>query len=132
MGTTTTDIAKPPIPLGDLPSEFRRRATLSREYAASEQAACAWEGAAQAAEEALRAHAEEHLSLDQAEFDSGYTKRHLQRLAREGKTVIEPDGTILRKNLPRKPGHGLVGVAKTEPDERSSKAQLARAVANGG
>ena len=62
-------------------------------------------------------------------LESGYTWSHLKRLAREGKTIIEPDGTILRKNLPRKPGHGVANKAKAK---RSSKEQLARAVANGG
>ena len=112
-----------------LPAEFRRRAEFVRENAAAEQAATAWEKAATEVEAALSGHLDEPLSLQEAATESGYTRRHLKRLNREGKLTIQDDGCVLRRHLPRKPG---ADVADDMPDVSSSRVQLARAVAHGG
>lgn len=117
--------------LSELPALFREKAARLREDAAAEQPAHAWERAADLMEIALQGSAMELLTLDEAEVESGYTRRHLLRLIREG--VIpsaSPAGAplILRAHLPRKPGYS---VACAPAQVASSRAQLARAVANG-
>ena len=115
--------------LSHLPQEFRAKAADVRMNAAAEQAAYVWERAADLLEAALRGHMDESLTLAEAEFESGYTRRHLKRLVREGKLPIRADGTVLRRDLPRKPGST---VASDLPEVSSSRVQLARAVADGG
>ena len=97
-------------PVDELANSFRETARYLREHAASEQAACVWEKAAQRVEEALEGTNREPLTLDQAELESGYTRGHLRRLIREDR--IQNSGTesnprILRRDLPKKPGHGV-------------------------
>jgi hypothetical protein len=116
-----------------LPSEFRDRASVLRDYGAAVQAAHAWEQAAELLEEALREAQLEALTIREAAQESGYSASHLRRLIREGD--IPDSGTeatgprILRRDLPRKPGYR---VASTLTPGASSRVQLARAVAEGG
>ena len=115
--------------LGNLPSEFRDRADSLRIYGGADQPAIAWERAAQRIEEELTGHLEERLSLGEAATESGYTVSHIRRLIRECTIPVEEDGTVLRRHLPKKPGHGI---AADVPETPSSRVQLARAVADGG
>ncbi len=117
------------VRLADLPAEFRERAATLRGDGGAEQPAIAWERAAQCVEEALTGHLDERLSLADAETESGYTRRHLRRLIRDGTLPEEPDGTIQRRHLPTKPGTGVASDLSPAP---SSRVQLARAVADGG
>ena len=120
------------IDVDALPGSFRETAKYLREHAASEQAACAWEKAAEKLEGALGEARTETLTLEEAEAESGYSRSHLRRLIREG--VVPNEGTenrpkILRKDLPRKPGHGV------RPDGRrdvNCRTQVARVIAQGG
>lgn len=120
------------LTLFELPGVFRGKAQQVRADAAAEQAATAWERAAELLEGALRGHGDEPLDLTQAELESGYSRFHLRRLLREG-TVPNSgrrgEPRILRRHLPRKPGHE---VASAPLEVASSEVQLARAVANGG
>ena len=116
----------------DLPAQFRETATYIRENAASEQAACAWEKAAEKLENVLGEARTEALMLEEAEAESGYSKSHLRRLIREG--VVPNSGTenrprILRKNLPKKPGHG---VRQDRNRDVNCRTQVARVIAQGG
>ncbi len=114
----------------DLPAAFQEAAAIAREYAADERAAASWERAAEMAEQSLRRSGLELLTLQQAAAESGYSRDHLRRLIDEG-TIPNASGadasrTILRKDLPKKPGHG---VAAVRPTVASSRVQAARAVA---
>ncbi len=114
----------------DLPAAFQEAAAIAREYAADERAAAIWERAAEMAEQSLRRSGLERLTLQQAEAESGYSRDHLRRLIDEGTipdaSVADGSRAILRKDLPRKPGHG---VAAVRPTVASSRVQAARAVA---
>ncbi len=116
--------------LTDLPAAFEEAAAIAREYAADERAAAIWERAAEMAEQSLRRSGLERLTLPQAEAESGYSRDHLRRLIDEGTipnaSVADGSKAILRKDLPRKPGHG---VAAARPTVASSRVQAARAVA---
>lgn len=72
------------------------------------------------------------LTLEEAAVESGYTKEHLGRLVREG--TIPNAGTkgsplILRRHLPRKPGHGITSPGAPE-HKVGSRTQMARSVVN--
>ncbi len=114
----------------DLPAAFKEVAAIAREYAADERAAAIWERAAEMVEESLRRSGLELLTLPQAEAESGYSRDHLRRLIDEGTipdaSAVDGSRSILRKDLPRKPGHG---VAHAHPTVPSSRLQAARAVA---
>ncbi len=119
------------IPLtADLPAAFKAIASDAREYTADERAAAIWERAAEMVEESLRRSGLERLTLPQAAAESGYSRDHLRRLIDEGTipNASAADGSkaILRKDLPKKPGHG---VAAVRPTVASSRLQAARAVA---
>ena len=114
----------------DLPATFKAIASDAREYMADERAAAIWERAAEMVEQSLRRSGLELLTLQQAAAESGYSRDHLRRLIDEG-TIPNASGAegsraILRKNLPKKPGHG---VAAVRPTGASSRVQAARAVA---
>lgn len=121
-------------PVARLPEEFRQNAAAARRLAGSDAAAHVWEEAARETERRLQEAMLEPLTLDQAELESGYTKRHLMRMIREG---VLPDSRaedatqaiILRCHLPRKPGFGFDA---EEVRPASSRAQAARAVIGGG
>ena len=111
-----------------LPAEFRRRAEFVRENAAAEQAATAWEKAATEVEAALRADELEELTLQEASLECGYSVDHLRRLIRDGTIPNAGDERkhgVLRRDIPRKPGHR---VAVLRPLAPSSRTQAARAV----
>lgn len=115
----------------DLPTAFRSKAHVLREDAAAEQAATAWERAAELLEEALSGSSFEPLTLEEAEVAGGYTRRHLARLIRDGTipNAGEPGSPrILRCHLPVKPGHAVASRATLVT---SSRTQVARAVAGG-
>ena len=80
-------------------------------------------------EESLRRSGLARLTLPQAALESGYTRDHLRRLIDEGtipNASVDSSKAILRKDLPRKPGHGVAAVRSTVA---SSRLQAARAVA---
>jgi len=117
--------------LADLPTAFRERATFLRENAAAEQAATAWEKAATEVESALRAHGLEALTLREATPECGYGADHLRRLMRDGtipNAGNDREYRILRRDLPKKPGHAVASVG---PQVASSRTQAARAVVTG-
>ncbi len=118
-----------PAALAQLPTVFRQKAAMLRSDGGADQPAVAWERAAEIIECALVGHLDESLSLEDAATESNYTVGHLRRLNREGKMPIEPDGTVLRRYLPKKPG---ARVASNLTEAPSSRVQLARAVADGG
>lgn len=115
----------------ELPDSFRQTAEYLREHAASEQAACAWEKAAEKLEEVFKNSKLELLNLEEAEVESGYTRSHLKRLIREG--VIpnsggESEPRIQRRHLPRKPGYRI----RQNPRQKvSCRTQAARVIAQG-
>ncbi len=114
--------------LADLPAEFRHRAAFVRENAAAEQAATAWERAAIELEAALRAHVLEALTLREASLECGYSVDHLRRLIRDATIPNAGDQReyrVLRRDIPKKPGHR---VAASRPQAVSSRTQAARAV----
>ena len=117
--------------LAKLPTHFRETAEFLREKASAEQAACAWEKAAVEVEKSLRESLLEPLTLEIAGLESGYSRSHLRRLVRQG--VVPSCGTeseprILRRDLPRKPGHG---VRQGRRSELFCRTQAARAIATG-
>lgn len=117
-----------PTRLTDLPPVFRARALLLRRYGGTEGTAVAWEVAAADVERGLLAHDDERLAISEAAVVSGYTLAHFRRMVREGKVPQQPDGTVLRRHVPVKPGSGIA-----EPNENfpCSRTQLARGVAGG-
>ena len=118
-------------PVDDLPDSFRETAAYLREHAASEQAACAWEKAAEKLESVLGEARTEALTLEDAEAESGYSRSHLRRLIREGvvpNSGTESDPRILRRDVPRKPGHG---VRQDRSRDLFCRTQAARAIATG-
>lgn len=119
------------VPLSRLPQEFRDNATAARKLAASERAAHVWEAAAKEVEERIADSLLEPLTLEAAALESGYTRKHLNRMLRE--RTVPNSGTdtaprILRMHLPRKPGFGIDGGAVRPA---SSRVQAARAVIEG-
>ena len=132
-GLTREELAATYRPaLSLLPEFFREKATQLREDAAAEQPARAYERCAELLEAALRHSLLEALPLREAEIESGYSKSHLRRLIRDG--VVPNAGTenrprILRRNLPRKPGHG---VRQDGSRDVFCRSQVARVIAQGG
>jgi len=115
----------------ELPTAFRERAEVVRRDAAAEQAAVAWERAAELLEESLRSVEFEVLTLEEAEVLSGYTRRHLAKLVRD--EVLPNAGVpgsprLLRCHVPVKPGYRVASDPRGLP---SSRLQAARAVAGG-
>ena len=117
------------LSLGDLPSALREKAAELRADFGAEQQAKAMEWCADLIEQTLDGHEEEALPFTEAVIESGYSHAHMLKLHRDGKMPMEPDGTVLRRYMPRKPGHGVV--ASNGSRVASSKTQLARAVAGG-
>ena len=114
--------------LAELPTNFRERAAFLRENAAAEQAATAWEKAAIELESALRGHELEAFTLRAAAPECGYSVDHLRRLIRAGtipNAGNDREYQILRRDIPKKPGHA---VASARPKVASSRTQAARAV----
>lgn len=117
--------------LARLPHEFRDNAATLRRLGGSEEVAHAWEQAALAADNALRAALLEPLTLEVAAEESGYTRSHLRRMLRDGTLAnsgTDAESVILRKDLPRKPGFG---VDRKPVQAASSRVQAARAVIRG-
>ena len=117
------------LSLGDVPSVLREKAAELRDDFGAEGRAKAVEWCADLVEQALTGHDEEALTITEAVIESGYTRAHLMKLHRDGKMPMERDGTVLRRHMPRKPGHGVV--ASNGSRVASSRLQLARAVAEG-
>lgn len=92
--------------LPELPLRWRQKADALRPYIPA--VAQAFEEAAAELEASLETEGKVPLTVRQAAKESGYTAVHLRRLIADGTVPSEPDGTVLRCNLPRKPGHGLV------------------------
>ena len=115
----------------DVGPRLREMAETFRGHA-QESVAIAYERSASLIEEALASEIEASLTLQEAAALSGYSGRHLRRLIESG--AIPTSGhdkspRILRSHLPRKPGHGI---ARHTPEEASSIAQVARAIATRG
>jgi hypothetical protein len=119
--TVTTKI----VPLADLPDSFREKAAFLRENASADQAATAWERAADEVEASLHDHGSEALPLQEAARESGYTPDHLGRLIREGtlSNAGRPNAPrIRRSDLPRKT------VSGTTVPPHISREQIVRSV----
>lgn len=117
--------------LGELPLMFRDRAGVMRECGAGQQAD-ALEWAAKALEDALRSDASRELTLTEAVAESGYSRAHLHRMIREGKLIAAGRGRnrrILRRHLPRKPGHVRAPLADCTGATDTLVAQSARTAA---
>lgn len=119
----------------DLPAAFRARAAELEPYAPP--AAVAFREAAAMTEAALATQGDQPLGPEEAEQESGYTWSHLQRLNRENLLPFTEDGRVLRRNLPKKPGYGVVArpaprlraLANTRQQLAGSNTQVARSVA---
>ncbi len=109
--------------LADLPTLYREKAAQLERYAPA--AAEAFREAAELAEKALSENMMEPLDLHTAAQESGYSETHLRRMLREGTLPDAGGGTILRRDLPRKPGGSL---ARPRLHETSSRLQVARGV----
>lgn len=82
--------------------------------------------------EGIREWRNKALILEEAAVESGSTKDHLGRLVLDG--AIPNAGTkgsprILRRHLPRKPGHGITSAGAPE-QKVGSRTQMARSVVN--
>jgi hypothetical protein len=94
-----------PVPLSELSEVFRMKAVFLRENASAEQAATAFEKAAEELEASLYAHRNESLTLKAAANESGYSESHLARMIRDGKlhnAGRKNAPRVLRKDLPTK------------------------------
>lgn len=114
--------------LPEIPTLFRCRASMLRQWGGAEASARLWETAAAEVGEALTRHEEERLFLEEAAAESGYTRRHLRRMILDGKLSDDADGRVRRRDLPRK---GTASVAQGASPTPTSLTQLARAVAGG-
>jgi hypothetical protein len=111
-------------------TEFRERATLFREHEEA-SVAIAYEKCAETIEKWWEVFQHEPLTLAQAVAESGYTRGHLKRLLSSGTITnsgSEGEPSILRCDLPKKPGHGVAPVQSVIPISRT---QVARAIAAG-
>ena len=121
--------------VADLPSTWRKRAGELRDY--SDVAARAFERAAAELDTELSTWLDAPLTLAQAKQESGYSVSQLERMLSEEKipNAGEPRAPrILRRNLPRKPGFGIVRpeqVAEQNGIVPMSRRQAARAIASG-
>lgn len=107
-----------PQPARGLPAlveQFLALAATLEPYAPP--AAVAYREAARLLAEALDREANEVLTPEQAAEESGYSLDQVRRWRREGPVPFTADGSILRRHLPRKPGHGV-----TVDDLRSATA----------
>lgn len=100
-------------------------ATLLEPYAPS--AATAYREAARQLDEPLAGHAAALLTLEQAARESGYSARHLARLAREGRLPLLSDGRVRRSDLPRKPSRRPPSAQETRDPASSFKEAARRA-----
>jgi hypothetical protein len=115
----------------ELITRWRERAQLLREHGARE-AALTCRKLASELEAAIREYELDALDTDVAAAESGYTEFHIRRLIQEGKIPnagTEARPMVLRRNLPRKPGYGII--ASTRPGPLRSIRQVGRAIANG-
>jgi hypothetical protein len=58
-------------------------------------------------EEAMRAWLNEELSVPAAAEYSGYDESAIRKMRSDGRVPASADGRIRRKDLPKKPGHGV-------------------------
>jgi len=117
----------------NLAARWRARAEDVRRFAPA--AAEAFLEVARDFEEWLRDQVLEPLSLHEAALESGYSVRHLRRMIRAGilpNVGTDDEPAVLRRDLPRKPGHHVPGLAEVREGGPSSKVQVARAIARAG
>lgn len=117
--------------LRELIETWRERAETLRRHGA-EQAAKTAEMLADELESALRAEADDVLTLEQAAQESGFSAAHLARLIREGKignAGRRHGPRIRRAELPRKP-RGILIAEGGFDDLARVRRQMARAVAH--
>lgn len=99
----------PVTPLEELVARLREEAEMLRRRGLKREAKLE-DSIVEEIESALRAHAQEELDLHEAAAESGYSRKRLRELVREGKIPdVRPDGSagtirIRRCDLPRKPG----------------------------
>jgi hypothetical protein len=89
-----------------LPAAWRDRAEQLRRWARAEGAAVAWEAAAAELDEALRACADEELTLSEAAEVSGYSERRIRELVAGGdipNAGRKHRPRVRRGDLPRRP-----------------------------
>lgn len=95
-------------PLEELVARLRKEADQLRRRGLEREAAFE-DSIADDVERALRAHVQEELDLREAASESGYSRKRLRELVREGKIPdVRSDGSsgpirIRRCDLPRKP-----------------------------
>ena len=102
----------------DLASEWRRRATMLREYGADGQAA-AVEACAIELTDAVKHWQDEPLTLDQAAEETGYSYSSLQQKVAAGEIPNIGDKgrpRVRRCDLPLKTPKRVSGSASGEPD----------------
>lgn len=116
-----------PKRLHELPRLWRARVELLRSHGADGHAKLGDTLLAEL-EVALNQVGMEPLDLAAASAESGFTVGHLRRMLADGTIPDAGHRTILRRHLPRKPGHGL---ARGEATGASSRSQVARAVVTG-
>jgi len=115
----------------ELPEAWRTEADRLRERYHDDVRANAWGTLADELEASLRAAELLPLTLTEAIAESGFSRSQLKRWMRDG--TIPNSGTkarplLLRANLPRKAGHGVV---QRPALEVSFRRQVAHAVATG-
>ena len=115
----------------ELATAWAATAAVLRRHAA-EGAAIAYEESARQLRARVAEYLDEALAPDLAGEESGYTGFHITRLIAEGKVPNAGSGdrpAVLRRNLPRKPGHGVVGSDRLSV--LRSRDQVVRAIAEG-
>ena len=109
------------VPLADVTAALRARAEELERWGAGDTAR-ALRTAAEEVQAAWEAYWNTPLTLDQAAGWSGYSLSQLRKHAKAGTIPPCPDGRLLRRHLPIRPGHAVpLGIASTVPDlvERS-------------
>lgn len=74
-------------------------------------------------EEEARAHGAEELTFGEAAKESGYDESALRKMVRGGRLSKGPGGGIRRRDLPRKPGHGIHPPKPQRAPQTSSAAE---------
>jgi hypothetical protein len=132
VGTSRCEFGHPggdsmkPVPLSELSDVFRMKAVFLRENASAEQAATAFEKAAEELEASLYAHRNESLTLKAAANESGYSESHLARMIRDGKlhnAGRKHAPRVLRKDLRTK-----LALSPPQPVSDLSNEQIVRSV----
>lgn len=81
-------------------------------------------------EEGWQQHGEEELSIAEAARESGYDESAIRKMRKSGRLPEGPNGGIRRRDLPRKPGHGVTprGPRPVPPAGSSAATALGAAI----